>query len=143
MKFPASVGPPIQYGQVQCPVSQRCRRTSLGTLHFLDRKRSTLGTVDMGLPNPLDVLLIHAQIADAGDTASRKRAEDTPLMRKSKCDSARMRSGPTCPRGSLGEFAEPSQTAIIFDWDDTLFPTNYMLYDLEIDCRLPLAQQRG
>lgn len=38
-------------------------------------------------------------------------------------------------------FSEQSQTVIVFDWDDTLFPTTYVQEDLGLDWRLPLEEQ--
>lgn len=39
-------------------------------------------------------------------------------------------------------FADPAQTIIIFDWDDTLFPTTDLIDMLKMDWRLPVASQR-
>jgi len=38
-------------------------------------------------------------------------------------------------------FADPGQTCIIFDWDDTLFPTTYVRDDLALDWRTPMRSQ--
>jgi len=38
-------------------------------------------------------------------------------------------------------YADRKQTAIIFDWDDTLFPTAYIRHDLELRMTLPLGDQ--
>lgn len=45
-------------------------------------------------------------------------------------------------RDSQLAFAEQSQTVIVFDWDDTLFPTSYVTEDLEADWSQPLRKQR-
>jgi hypothetical protein len=39
------------------------------------------------------------------------------------------------------QFAELSQTVIVFDWDDTLFPTTALLEDFRVDWQLPVAAQ--
>lgn len=45
-------------------------------------------------------------------------------------------------RDSQTTFAEKSQTAIVFDWDDTLFPTTYVRHDLGLDLHKSLKDQR-
>lgn len=44
-------------------------------------------------------------------------------------------------RDSQGNFHARAQTVVIFDWDDTLFPTTYVQEDLGLDWRLPLEEQ--
>lgn len=44
-------------------------------------------------------------------------------------------------RNSQGDFAKPAQTVIIFDWDDTLFPTTFIRDDLELKWQRPLKEQ--
>jgi hypothetical protein len=44
-------------------------------------------------------------------------------------------------RNSQDTFSSQSQTVIIFDWDDTLFPTTYVKCDLGLSVRLPLQRQ--
>jgi len=46
-------------------------------------------------------------------------------------------------RNSQAEFNAPHQTTIIFDWDDTLFPTTYVRDDLNLSCSKPVEKQRG
>jgi hypothetical protein len=45
-------------------------------------------------------------------------------------------------RNSQGSFSEQDQTVIIFDWDDTLFPTTYVRSDLGLSLKIPLKDQR-
>lgn len=45
-------------------------------------------------------------------------------------------------RNSQHCFADPSQCIIIFDWDDTLFPTTYVRDDLELNWRVKMKDQR-
>jgi hypothetical protein len=45
-------------------------------------------------------------------------------------------------RTSQCQFAERQQTVIVFDWDDTLFPTSFLFDSLRLDLAVPLAQQR-
>lgn len=46
-------------------------------------------------------------------------------------------------RNSQLEFNRSNQTVIIFDWDDTLFPTTYIREDLELSWKVPLQRQKG
>jgi len=47
-------------------------------------------------------------------------------------------------RDSQGTFADPQQTVIVFDWDDTLFPTSWIRASEAISWRRPMnAQQLG
>jgi len=39
-------------------------------------------------------------------------------------------------------FADRMQTVIVYDWDDTLFPTSFLFDCLKLDLAVPLAQQR-
>jgi len=45
-------------------------------------------------------------------------------------------------RNSQITYADKAQTAIIFDWDDTLFPTSYLIDDLRLNHKKPLKEQR-
>jgi len=45
-------------------------------------------------------------------------------------------------RTSQFQFAERLQTVIVYDWDDTLFPTSFLFDSLRLDLAVPLAQQR-
>jgi len=44
-------------------------------------------------------------------------------------------------RDSQQQYAEKTQTVIIFDWDDTLFPTAYVRHDLGLSTRKHLRHQ--
>mmetsp|Transcript_53199 Transcript_53199/g.123842 ORF Transcript_53199/g.123842 Transcript_53199/m.123842 type:complete len:419 (+) Transcript_53199:75-1331(+) len=44
-------------------------------------------------------------------------------------------------RDSQSHFALQEQTVIVFDWDDTLFPTSYVNDDLQLDWQQPLFRQ--
>lgn len=44
-------------------------------------------------------------------------------------------------RNSQANFGDPSQTFVVFDWDDTLFPTYYTFHHLKLDVNRPLANQ--
>jgi len=44
-------------------------------------------------------------------------------------------------RNSQALFADKSQTLLIFDWDDTLFPTTYVRDDLDLSWNKPLKEQ--
>merc|ERR1740121_2934483 len=43
---------------------------------------------------------------------------------------------------SYAQYAEKTQTAIIFDWDDTLFPTTYVRHDLGLNIQQCLKDQQ-
>mmetsp|Transcript_60138 Transcript_60138/g.162117 ORF Transcript_60138/g.162117 Transcript_60138/m.162117 type:complete len:532 (+) Transcript_60138:116-1711(+) len=45
-------------------------------------------------------------------------------------------------RNSQETYAEKTQTIVIFDWDDTLFPTSFLFDSLRLDLAVPLAQQK-
>jgi len=45
-------------------------------------------------------------------------------------------------RNSQASFSQSCQTAIIFDWDDTLFPTSYLIDDLRLNHRKSMKDQR-
>lgn len=44
-------------------------------------------------------------------------------------------------RNSQVDFSAPNQTCIIFDWDDTLFPTEYICRE-KLDLKKPMSKQR-
>eukprot|EP00928_Gymnodinium_smaydae_P028511 TRINITY_DN21727_c0_g1_i1.p1 TRINITY_DN21727_c0_g1~~TRINITY_DN21727_c0_g1_i1.p1 ORF type:complete len:550 (-),score=112.54 TRINITY_DN21727_c0_g1_i1:99-1748(-) len=44
-------------------------------------------------------------------------------------------------RNSQATYAEESQTIIVLDWDDTLFPTSYLLDELRLSTSTPLKDQ--
>mmetsp|Transcript_21682 Transcript_21682/g.50698 ORF Transcript_21682/g.50698 Transcript_21682/m.50698 type:complete len:533 (+) Transcript_21682:67-1665(+) len=48
---------------------------------------------------------------------------------------------PMSKRNSQGAFADASQSIIIFDWDDTLFPTTYVRIEKQLKWHKPLQQQ--
>mmetsp|Transcript_50569 Transcript_50569/g.110377 ORF Transcript_50569/g.110377 Transcript_50569/m.110377 type:complete len:521 (-) Transcript_50569:154-1716(-) len=50
-----------------------------------------------------------------------------------------MRSG---RRNSQATYSQVNQTIIIFDWDDTLFPTSYLLDDLRLHHKKTLKEQK-
>mmetsp|Transcript_48720 Transcript_48720/g.122980 ORF Transcript_48720/g.122980 Transcript_48720/m.122980 type:complete len:571 (-) Transcript_48720:34-1746(-) len=45
-------------------------------------------------------------------------------------------------RNSQFTYAESAQTAIVFDWDDTLFPTSYLIDDLRLNHKKAMKDQR-
>jgi len=63
--------------------------------------------------------------SDSSTTTASTRASATPEKRNSQC-----------------QFAERQQTVIVYDWDDTLFPTSFLFDSLHLDLAVPLAQQR-
>jgi len=44
-------------------------------------------------------------------------------------------------RNSQASFMSPEQTVIVFDWDDTLFPTNWVRYEKRLQYRKRLSKQ--
>jgi len=45
-------------------------------------------------------------------------------------------------RDSQCHFAKQEQTIVVFDWDDTLFPTTYVNDDVKLNWKRPLRQQK-
>mmetsp|Transcript_72406 Transcript_72406/g.162652 ORF Transcript_72406/g.162652 Transcript_72406/m.162652 type:complete len:418 (+) Transcript_72406:68-1321(+) len=91
---------------------------------------------------------------DPGDkaeaaTKSFTRSKSVQLMRswtmKSDAEgtsSSLERPKAVARRDSQFNFANPDQTVVVFDWDDTLFPTTYVQDDLHLDWQVPLHRQR-
>lgn len=70
----------------------------------------------------------------------------SPVLRPSSPSKSKPKS-PVKGRGMVRRdsqlsFAEQSQTVIVFDWDDTLFPTSYVTEELEADWSRPLRKQK-
>lgn len=89
------------------------------------RRRSSLDARDPdGPPNPIDLLRRHSLRMgyehDPVEATRERRRQDS----------------------SVG-FADRLQTVIVFDWDDTLFPTSWILDDAGLDWTLPLSRQRA
>lgn len=66
------------------------------------------------------------------------------LKYPSEQDSEQKRSteGRSKRADSQWQFADPTQTMIVFDWDDTLFPTTDILDVLELNWQVPLSRQK-
>lgn len=75
------------------------------------------------------------------------KAKDLTISDKASSSTARAASPPlpamNAPqrRNSQAMFADPSQCIIIFDWDDTLFPTTYVRDDLELNWKKQMKDQ--
>jgi len=46
-----------------------------------------------------------------------------------------------CRKSTQHLFADPSQTFIVLDWDDTLFPTTYVRDDMNLSWKTPMKNQ--
>jgi len=77
--------------------------------------------------------------AHASITLSRLGAEDAK-ERKEELEKEENLGLPG-PRNSQSGFATPEQTIIIFDWDDTLFPTTWVRHEKGLHWRFPLDKQ--
>eukprot|EP00928_Gymnodinium_smaydae_P041756 TRINITY_DN28212_c0_g3_i2.p1 TRINITY_DN28212_c0_g3~~TRINITY_DN28212_c0_g3_i2.p1 ORF type:complete len:371 (+),score=44.86 TRINITY_DN28212_c0_g3_i2:365-1477(+) len=89
------------------------------------RTRSSLSESSEGAENPLEILRRHTTMSRDG---SNFREPDSRLRSRVS---------------SHSHFAERMQSIIILDFDDTLFPTSYLIDDLCINLNAPLAQQRN
>eukprot|EP00927_Polykrikos_kofoidii_P031609 TRINITY_DN27157_c0_g1_i1.p1 TRINITY_DN27157_c0_g1~~TRINITY_DN27157_c0_g1_i1.p1 ORF type:complete len:583 (+),score=69.59 TRINITY_DN27157_c0_g1_i1:109-1857(+) len=90
------------------------------------KRRSALGASDNGQgTNPVDYLQEYSLSAGSRQSTTGEERARTPRPQRS----------------SHLQFAERDQTVIIFDWDDTLFPTTYVLWQLQLNPDLPLAKQ--
>lgn len=74
-------------------------------------------------PNPVEILRRHSLRYPDQDR------EEPKEVRRARAD-------------SQWNFADPTQTIIVFDWDDTLFPTTDLIDVLKLDWRVPLPQQK-
>lgn len=90
------------------------------------------------------VLVDAADQADGGGNPVEmlRRHSEMHLVKEQR----RAQQSPTKPKGrnrcdSQWNFAAQTQTFIVFDWDDTLFPTTAVIDVLECDWRLPLSKQ--
>lgn len=109
---------------------------------------------DRGDRRGRDALMPHASLeAKHVKTAAKVRSQ----QRASK-NLARMAQVPPSPRtgkkgsdkspdsslrDSQNTFSKPDQTIIVFDWDDTLFPTHWLRHEQHIHWRYPLDEQTG
>eukprot|EP00928_Gymnodinium_smaydae_P034940 TRINITY_DN24659_c0_g6_i1.p1 TRINITY_DN24659_c0_g6~~TRINITY_DN24659_c0_g6_i1.p1 ORF type:complete len:502 (+),score=99.60 TRINITY_DN24659_c0_g6_i1:115-1620(+) len=88
-------------------------------------QRSALGggaALSSGKANPLDYVQSHI----------RNRQTTPEITSRRQVDQR---------RDSQLEYADKSQTLIFFDWDDTLFPTTYLLHTLKLMPDVPLSRQ--
>lgn len=90
----------------------------------------------------------HYRFGSASDLAEHKETRDSNCTASSSLrsfgvstsDAALFNS--SARRNSQAMFAQKNQTAIVLDWDDTLFPSTYLRFTLRLSPRLPLDQQR-
>jgi len=87
-----------------------------------------------------------AMKAGAGRVTSTMSGASAHLQRMFRCISSRDDGrGRSSSRGKMRNsqhsFAEQDQTAIILDWDDTLFPTSYLRGDLGLAVKTPVSEQ--
>jgi len=80
-------------------------------------------------PNPLEIIRRHSM-------KYYDKEHDGPS------GGARDHIGKKGRANSQWQYADPSQAMIVFDWDDTLFPTTQIIDVLKLDWRTPLGQQR-
>jgi len=77
------------------------------------------------------------------DSVETRSASSPSQLSKEKASSTSSSSSKGLTRrNSQNTFAERVQTAICFDWDDTLFPTSYLIDDLRLNHKKPLKEQR-
>jgi len=103
-------------------VTAKSRGNGTRTRTHLDAEAPNHGS--SGQPNPVEVLRRHS-----ASLANKEKGGPSETPRKRV--------------NSQWCYAERAQTFIVFDWDDTLFPTSFLIDELRFDWRTPLAQQRG
>merc|ERR1711935_1194990 len=94
------------------------RRSSIGTVQYMERTRSTLATTDRGIVNPLDLLARHAAAADGEGTGFRKKTEGAAFLRSQiRYEKQRRETFSHCSgQGFFLDCGESAQATFIFDW---------------------------
>jgi len=164
------VGPPSRVAMASVAVSVRWDGASaaadarVGTLRRLEPSEQRGASSSLLRPPRSPDEEVHAAVeGDSGDAVlpfqrrrSTMRGETAPaaeLLRgrygDEELDGAtpssstlRVPSKASDKRTSQFQFAERLQTVIVYDWDDTLFPTSFLFDSLRLDLAVPLAQQR-
>lgn len=70
------------------------------------------------------------------------RSPDSPPGQSSPPPNVHPVRGKLRRRDSQLKFASVDQVIIVFDWDDTLFPTSYIQDDLQLRWNYPISQQK-
>jgi len=73
----------------------------------------------------IKAVLKHSRTEDSSPKESRRRQMGKTFIR----------------HNSQAQFKERNQTGVVFDWDDTLFPTYFLEHESGLDCKLSPDQQ--
>eukprot|EP00428_Durinskia_dybowskii_P039962 CAMPEP_0170270424 /NCGR_PEP_ID=MMETSP0116_2-20130129/35157_1 /TAXON_ID=400756 /ORGANISM="Durinskia baltica, Strain CSIRO CS-38" /LENGTH=465 /DNA_ID=CAMNT_0010521617 /DNA_START=1 /DNA_END=1395 /DNA_ORIENTATION=- len=112
------------------------RRRSIDCMegYLVDGTRADGMQPSISLEAGADKVNAHSAPPPAAAAAAEGSAADSAPLQAGLADFRRMNTAKEL-------FADPGQTFIIFDWDDTLFPTTYVRDDMRLDWRTPLRLQ--
>jgi len=100
------------------------------TGYWLSEKHADDMAKAMNIENAHSGLTRQSTVDSTADERERHTEEDVTDCESTQkdvtdCESTRASAASTCSRSHLDRWAEPSETLVIFDWDDTLCPTSH------------------
>mmetsp|Transcript_11370 Transcript_11370/g.35499 ORF Transcript_11370/g.35499 Transcript_11370/m.35499 type:complete len:448 (-) Transcript_11370:74-1417(-) len=101
------------------------------TGYWLSEKHADDMAKAMNIENAHSGLTRQSTVDSTADERERHTEEDVTDCESTQkdvtdCESTRASAASTCSRSHLDRWAEPSETLVIFDWDDTLCPTSWI-----------------
>jgi len=123
-------------GVISTPLEWRRQITQLSR----QQKLTGDGSNDDGCPQHEST---NSSSSPASPSLNKRRPSFLAMRNRttSMLDEALVSKSADCYNSQL-DFGSKDQTVIVFDWDDTLFPTSYVTEDLPLNWRLPLKDQR-